>query len=75
MIKTSGQGLPHYMYEKNVTIENDHRDDPSELVDRLRLLVSKREAGNTNYYSNTINYYSYYSYNLRIGMIFMFLFR
>ena len=49
MIIISGQGLPHYMYEKNVTIENDHRDDPNELVDRLRLLVSKREAGNTNY--------------------------
>ena len=43
----SGKGLPKYKIAKpDSTIDLVYRDDPNELVDRLRLLVSEQQAGN-----------------------------
>ena len=49
MLNTSRQGLPQYMLGRNVTREYDVRDNPTELDDRLKLLVTKREAENINH--------------------------
>ena len=47
MLNTSGQGLSQYMFEKKVI--KDVRDDPNKLDNRLKSLVTKREAEITNY--------------------------
>lgn len=48
---TSGRGLPKFLLEhrKPRNIDYIYWDDPNELVDRLRLLVSSQAAGNTNH--------------------------
>ena len=52
VINTSGDGvslLPKYMETNNSQIQYMHWDDPNELVERLKLLVAEREAGNNNH--------------------------
>ena len=46
-----GQGLPKYIVAKQTESSYDYRywDDPNELVDRLKLLLAEREAGNNNH--------------------------
>lgn len=48
---TSGSGLlPRYKTSKlTSTTDYVHWDDPNELVDRLRLLISEKSAGNNNH--------------------------
>lgn len=48
---TKGSGLlPKYKIAKpNMKIDYVYWDDPNELVDRLRLLIAERSAGNTNH--------------------------
>ena len=46
-----GRGLPTFMIAKSQESPLDYKywDDPNELVDRLRLLVAERSAGNNNH--------------------------
>lgn len=46
-----GRGLPKFMIAKQQELPLDYKywDDPNELVDRLRLLVAERSAGNDNH--------------------------
>ncbi|KYN17531.1 hypothetical protein ALC57_10180, partial [Trachymyrmex cornetzi] len=44
--KKSGKGLPRAMTLNDNAIDYVHRDDPNELVDRLRLLDASHRAGN-----------------------------
>lgn len=46
-----GKGLPKFMIasSKELPIDYKYWDDPNELVDRLRLLVAERLAGNNNH--------------------------
>ena len=48
-VKISGKGLPRYMVTSNSPIDYVHWDDPNELVDRLRLLMTERQAGNPSH--------------------------
>lgn len=47
----SGYGLPKFMvaHSKAHSIDYIYWDDPNELVDRLRLLIAERSAGNNNH--------------------------
>ena len=47
----TGKGLPKFMIAKRNEPSLDYKywDDPNELVDRLRLLVAERSAGNNNH--------------------------
>lgn len=47
----TGKGLPKFMIARRDESPLDYRywDDPNELVDRLRLLVAERSAGNDNH--------------------------
>lgn len=48
----TGEGiskLPKYMVTSNEPVQYVHWDDPNELVIRLRLLISERQAGNNNH--------------------------
>ena len=47
--KISGEGFPRYMVTSNSPIDYVHWDDPNELVDRLRLLMAERQAGNPSH--------------------------
>ena len=49
--KLKGRGLPTFMIAKSQESPLDYKywDDPNELVDRLRLLVAERSAGNNNH--------------------------
>lgn len=55
LVRKSGKGLPKYLIEHKESHDIDYIywDDPNELVDRLRLLISSQAAGNTNH-SNEI---------------------
>lgn len=46
-----GRGLPTFMIARAQESPLDYKywDDPNELVDRLRLLVAERSAGNNNH--------------------------
>lgn len=45
-----GRGLPSFMIARaNESEDYKYWDDPNELVDRLRLLVAERSAGNNNH--------------------------
>ena len=46
-----GKGLPNFMISRAEEIPLDYKywDDPNELVDRLKLLVAERSAGNNNH--------------------------
>ena len=55
LVNKSGEGLlPKYMVTSSAPIDYVHWNDPNELVDRLRLLVSERESGHTGH-ENEIN--------------------
>lgn len=47
----TGKGLPKFMIARKKESSFDYKywDDPNELVDRLRLLVAERSAGNNNH--------------------------
>lgn len=47
----AGKGLPEFMIARRKEFPLDFRywDDPNELVDRLRLLIAERSAGNNNH--------------------------
>ena len=51
MQNTSGSGLPKFMILRRREYPLDLRywDDPNELVNRLRLLIAERSAGNNNH--------------------------
>ena len=51
MLDKSGSGLPKFMIARQTEYPLDLRywDDPNELVDRLRLLIAERSAGNNNH--------------------------
>ena len=51
MLNKSGSGLPKFMIARQKEYPMDLRywDDPNELVDRLRLLIAERSAGNNNH--------------------------
>lgn len=51
MKDSSGSGLPKFMIARRKEYPLDFRywDDPNELVDRLRLLIAERSAGNNNH--------------------------
>lgn len=54
--KKSGDGLlppPYKIARKDTTFDYVYWDDPNELVDRLRLLLAEKSAGNSNH-SNEI---------------------
>ena len=44
----SGHGLSRNMISSNNKIDYLYWDDPNELIDRLRLLIGEREAGNNS---------------------------
>lgn len=46
-----GTGLPKFMiaHSKASPIDYMYWDNPNELVDRLRLLIAERSAGNNNH--------------------------
>lgn len=44
-----GEGLEHSFIPYNQNIVYEYYDDPNELCDRLRLLISSKGAGNTNH--------------------------
>ena len=47
---STGKGLPQFKIAKrNASVDYKFWDDPNELVDRLRLLVAERSAGNTGH--------------------------
>ena len=52
----SGKGLPKFMIAKRRERSLDYMywDDPNELVDRLRVLVAERSAGNNNHNNEII---------------------
>lgn len=49
--RIEGEGLPKFMIAKTKESQVDYKfwDDPNELVNRLRLLVAERSAGNNNH--------------------------
>ena len=51
MLDKSGSGLPKFMIarQKEYPLDLRYWDDPNELVDRLRLLIAERSAGNNNH--------------------------
>ncbi|XP_076301681.1 uncharacterized protein LOC143219696 [Lasioglossum baleicum] len=51
----SGKGLPTSMKVTNNPIDYMHWDDPNELVDRLKLLVSSKNAGHTGHNNEIIS--------------------
>lgn len=56
MLTTKGDGLlPTYMLEQRNKIDYVYWDDPNELVDRLRLLISAQAAGNTHHSNEIIS--------------------
>ena len=51
-LEVTGDGiplLPKYMVANNSQVQYTHWDDPNELVDRLRILVAERQAGNNSH--------------------------
>lgn len=44
-----GKGLEKFFIPYNENIVYEYYDDPNELCDRLKLLVSSKAAGNTNH--------------------------
>ena len=50
-LDVTGSGLPKFMIAKinEPPLDYKYWDDPNELVDRLRLLVAERSAGNNNH--------------------------
>ena len=54
--KRGGSLLPQYKVSKtNMHVNYVHWDDPNELVDRLRLLVAERSAGNSSHDNEIIS--------------------
>lgn len=53
----SGRGLPEFLlaHRRPRKIDYIYWDDPNELVERLRLLVSSRAAGNTNHTNEIVS--------------------
>lgn len=48
--KRSGKGLPKFMVaRRNELVDYKYWDNPNELVERLKLLVAERSAGNNNH--------------------------
>ena len=52
-----GRGLPQFMISKADETSFDYKywDDPNELVDRLKLLMAERSAGNNNHDSEILS--------------------
>ena len=50
-LNKTGKGLPKFMIAKRNELSLDYKywDDPNELVDRLRLLMAEKSAGNNNH--------------------------
>ena len=50
-LNIQGKGLPSYMIARknNVPIDYIYYDDVNEIVDRLRLLIASKSAGNNNH--------------------------
>lgn len=46
---TGGRGLPYKIARKNTAIDYVYWDDPNELVERLRLLISEQVVGHTGH--------------------------
>lgn len=46
-----GKGLPKFMVARRGGLPIDYKylDDPNNLIDRLRLLIAKKSAGNNNH--------------------------
>lgn len=56
MLTTSGKGLlPTHKLEERNKIDYVYWDDPNELVERLRLLISAQAAGNTHHSNEIIS--------------------
>ena len=45
----SGKGLQNDFVNYGDRVVYEYYDDPNELCDRLKLLISSKEAGNTNH--------------------------
>lgn len=56
LLSTKGDGLlPMYKFERREKIDYVYWDDPNELVERLRLLISAQAAGNTHHSNEIIS--------------------